>query len=146
MKLNVTKIFEFEMAHALTGHDGACRNIHGHSYRLSVTLQGEPLKKPGDPKDGMVIDFSDLKKLVSECILSVFDHALVLNESSPFRDRQNMGEPFHKLVFVPFQPTCENLLIEFKTRLESKTPSHLRLQRIVLQETSTSFSEWNYGI
>ena len=59
--VKVTKIFTFEMAHALLDYDGACRNVHGHSYKLYVTIFGEPIQSPGHPKDGMVMDFKDLE-------------------------------------------------------------------------------------
>ena len=78
MTIRVTKEFRFEMAHALAGHDGPCRNIHGHSYLLSVTLTGTPVNDPASPKNGMVMDFSDLKKIVDSAIVRPFDHALVL--------------------------------------------------------------------
>ena len=60
--IRVTKKFNFEMAHALTGHDGPCKNIHGHSYFLFITISGKPINDSTDPKNGMVMDFSDLKK------------------------------------------------------------------------------------
>ena len=62
--IRVTKEFSFEMAHALWNYDGPCRNVHGHSYRLFVTLYGKPLEEQDNPKNGMVIDFSDLKRIV----------------------------------------------------------------------------------
>ena len=52
------------MAHSLPGHDGLCKNIHGHSYELLVTLIGEPIPDPRSPKYGMVIDFKDLKTII----------------------------------------------------------------------------------
>ena len=63
-KIRITKRFHFEMAHTLFEYDGLCRNIHGHSYYLEVTVTGEPRNEPGHPKDGMVIDFGELKNLV----------------------------------------------------------------------------------
>ncbi len=65
--IRVTKEFPFEMAHALWNYDGPCRNVHGHSYRLFVTLSGKPpIDVEGNPKNGMVIDFSDLKSIVKK--------------------------------------------------------------------------------
>ena len=78
--IRITKEFKFEMAHALLDHDGPCKNIHGHSYQLSVTLKGNPIENSSNPKEGMVVDFSDLKKLVNEEIVNPFDHALMLNK------------------------------------------------------------------
>ena len=60
--IRVTKVFTFDMAHALYGYDGPCKNIHGHTYILSVTLKGKVINENNHPKNGMVIDFSDFKK------------------------------------------------------------------------------------
>ena len=77
--IRVTKEFSFEMAHALWNYDGPCRNVHGHSYRLFVTLYGIPVEEQDNPKNGMVIDFSDLKKIVKKEIVDVFDHSVVVS-------------------------------------------------------------------
>ena len=79
--IRLTKEFSFEAAHALDGYDGPCREIHGHSYRLFVTVKGTPAEDASNPKCGMVLDFGVLKRIVSEEIVSRFDHALVLRAS-----------------------------------------------------------------
>jgi 6-pyruvoyltetrahydropterin/6-carboxytetrahydropterin synthase len=104
MRVRVTKEFRFEMAHALSGHDGPCKNIHGHSYVLQVTLKGTPLEDNEDPKSGMVMDFSDLKKIVRQEITDVFDHALVLHRKTSQTIQQSLSQ--QKLVLIDFQPTC----------------------------------------
>ena len=81
--IRITKEFSFETGHALYGYDGKCRNVHGHSYKLSVTVIGKPISKPGEVKLGMVIDFGDLKKIVKEEIVDPFDHATVFNKNTP---------------------------------------------------------------
>lgn len=128
------------MAHALTGHDGPCRNIHGHSYRLSVTIVGKPIIKATDPKSGMVMDFSDLKKIVESEITTEFDHALVLNES----DRQliKISDPEQRVIYLPFAPTCEMLLGEFQRRISAHLPAGVKLFAMRLDETATSYTEW----
>ncbi len=82
-KIRITKRFHFEMAHALYAYEGLCRNIHGHSYNLEVTVTGEAGQRPGDPCDGMVIDFHVLKNLVKTHITDRFDHALMINSLVP---------------------------------------------------------------
>ena len=143
MKIRVTKEFDFEMAHALDGHDGKCHNIHGHTYQLSVTFTGDPIDAPGEPKDGMVIDFSDLKKIVKSDIIDRFDHALVLRNNSRFLGKID-EEINQRLILVDYQPTCENMLIEMvgiiKKRLEKE--EHIELHSVLLRETRTSFAEW----
>lgn len=141
-KIRLTKAFSFEMAHALYGYDGACKNIHGHSYVMHVTVIGVPVNDSADVKNGMVIDFSILKQIVKEKIVDEVDHALALNGDSPHRKLQNLNDNFEKIIFVPYQPTCENLLIDFKNRIKQLLPENIKLQSMRLSETATSYAEW----
>lgn len=141
-KIRLTKSFTFEMAHALEGYDGECKNLHGHSFRLDVTLLGTPLRQPGHPKDGMVMDFKDLKKLVQNQVLNVFDHALVLNESTPGAIVEALKGHYEKVVLLPFQPTSENMLLLMADKIRADLPGNVELCRLVLHETATSSAEW----
>jgi len=141
-KIRITREFSFEMAHVLQDYDGPCRNIHGHSYRLFVTLSGYPSQKLGDPKTGMVMDFSDLKRVVEKEIIDVFDHAVAL--SSSFR-KESASFPkgiFGNIVFLTYQPTCENLVSDFAHRIAGNLPGDIRLHSLRLYETATSYAEW----
>ena len=139
--VRVTKRFHFEMAHALRCHDGLCANIHGHSYVLDVTLPGTPRNEPGHPKDGMVIDFSELKKLVNTAVVDRYDHALLLHESD--RAQASTGhELFGRTVFTPWQPSCENVLLDIVERLQAALQGSAVLQAVRLQETASSWAEW----
>ena len=109
--LRLTKEFRFEGAHALTGYDGKCRHIHGHSYLLYVTVKGTPSNPDGTPKSGMLIDFTDLKRIVNEHIIDIFDHSLILRESAPLA--AEIASAYQRVITVPFQPTCENLILHF---------------------------------
>lgn len=141
-KIRLTRSFTFDMAHALPGYDGPCRNIHGHTYRLSVSLLGTPLLEPGHPKDGMVFDFAVLKKTVEQSILSSFDHALVLSNREDPEIVAALSSRYERLVCLDVQPTCENLLLAFRGRLLAELPDHLELVSIRLDETPNSFAEW----
>ena len=79
--IRLTKEFAFESAHALENYDGACREIHGHSYRLFVTVKGSPIEDRCSPKCGMIMDFGDLKRIVNDQIISSMDHSFVLRRS-----------------------------------------------------------------
>jgi 6-pyruvoyltetrahydropterin/6-carboxytetrahydropterin synthase len=130
------------MAHALLGYDGACKFIHGHSYGLSVTVIGKPIKDELNPKLGMVIDFGDLKRIVKSQVVDVFDHAFVLNNKTPEDAFQRDQELFNKVIFVDYQPTSENMIIDFAERIQQELPASLKLHCIKLRETATSFAEW----
>ena len=77
-KIRITKRFTFEAGHALYGHDGKCKNIHGHSYKLYVTVIGEPITDSNSPKFGMIIDFADLKSMVKKEIVEELDQVFCL--------------------------------------------------------------------
>jgi 6-pyruvoyl tetrahydropterin synthase/QueD family protein len=137
--VRVTKRFNFEAAHALEGYDGACRNIHGHSYKLWVTIKGPVLPEPGNPKDGMVLDFKILKTIVEKHILETFDHGLILNINTPLKIY--LGDSI-KSILLPFRPTSENLICHFAEILQENIPKPLSLYSLKLAETESSFVEW----
>lgn len=140
--IRVTKKFTFDMAHALYGYDGPCKNIHGHTYVLSVTLIGKVIHQNDNPKNGMVIDFTDFKKIVKEQVVDVFDHSLVLNSTTPHANLKEISNNFEKVIYVPYQPSCENLLIDYLNRIQEKLPLNVKINSIKLEETPTSFAEW----
>lgn len=141
-KVRVTKRFHFEMAHALHEYDGLCRNIHGHSYNLEVTLIGETKKQPGHPKDGMVMDFGELKKIVKSKIVDRFDHALMVNTLVSKSQIDILKKTTERLIIVGFQPTSENIVAYIASILQQHLPSDVVLFSIRLYETVTSFAEW----
>jgi 6-pyruvoyltetrahydropterin/6-carboxytetrahydropterin synthase len=140
--IRVTKKFTFDAAHALYGYDGPCKNIHGHTYTLSVTLIGKVINDNLNPKNGMVIDFTDFKKVVKDNVIDVFDHSLVLNLNSPHAQLNDLNNNFEKINYVPYQPSCENLIVDFSERIKSKLPDNILVKNLKLEETPTSFAEW----
>ena len=141
MVVRITKEFKFEMAHALYGYDGVCANIHGHSYRLWVTVKGEVKNKNGHTKDGMLMDFTDLKSIVKPEIVDKYDHSLVLNANSPHADLDLSA--FNKVYYLDYQPTSENLVLDFANFIKEQLPDGVDLLKVVLSETASSFAEWN---
>lgn len=141
--IRLTKEFSFEAAHALEGYDGACREIHGHSYRLFVTVKGEPSADEYDPKQGMVMDFGLLKRIVYEQIVSRFDHSFVIRRTGQGEQLHGLlAEHFSRILTVDYQPTCENMLVDFAERLLEALPDEVQLYSLRLHETATSFAEW----
>lgn len=142
-KIRITKQFTFETGHALYGYDGKCRNVHGHSYKLAVTVIGTPITDSSNVKFGMVIDFSDLKKIVKEEIVDIFDHATVFNQNTPHVElAQELKDRGHHVILVDYQPTSENMVIDFANKIKNRLPENLALYSLRLQETDSSYAEW----
>jgi 6-pyruvoyltetrahydropterin/6-carboxytetrahydropterin synthase len=140
--IRISKEFNFDMAHALLGYDGLCRNIHGHSYTLVVTVTGTPLADTASPKTGMLIDFKDLKSLIKSAIIDRFDHALVLNADTPADLLEIMMKNYEKIVLLDYQPTTENMISDLAGQVVALLPANLRLHSLKLRETPTSYAEW----
>jgi 6-pyruvoyltetrahydropterin/6-carboxytetrahydropterin synthase len=141
--IRITKQFSFETGHALYGYDGKCKNVHGHSYKLSVTVIGKPITDNSNVKFGMVIDFTDLKKIVKEEIVDQFDHATVFNKNTPHIElARELQSRDHHVILVEYQPTSENMVIDFAKRIKGRLPNGIQLHSLKLQETETSFAEW----
>jgi 6-pyruvoyltetrahydropterin/6-carboxytetrahydropterin synthase len=141
--IRITKQFSFETGHALYGYDGKCKNVHGHSYKLSVTVIGQPISDTSNVKFGMVIDFSDLKKIVKEEIVDVFDHATVFNKNTPHVElAAELKSRGHHVILVGYQPTSENMVTDFAQKIKNRLPAAIKLHSLKLQETDTSFAEW----
>jgi 6-pyruvoyltetrahydropterin/6-carboxytetrahydropterin synthase len=141
--IRITKQFSFETGHALYGYDGKCKNVHGHSYKLSVTVIGQPIADASNVKFGMVIDFTDLKKVVKEEIVDVFDHATVFNQNTPHVElAKELKDRGHHVILVDYQPTSEMMVIDFVEKIKNRLPENIKLHAIKLQETDSSFAEW----
>lgn len=140
--IRVTKEFSFEMAHALWNYDGPCRNVHGHSYKLFVTLSGEPISDSDNTKLGMVIDFGDLKKIVNREIVDKFDHTVVVSSRVAGKRLDALNQMFGNVMVVEYQPTCEMLIEDIARKILPHLPLNVSLHSLKLYETATSYAEW----
>ncbi len=141
--IRLTKEFSFEMSHVLEGYDGPCSQIHGHSYRLFVTVRGIPSSDPADPKLGMVLDFGALKKIVGRLVIDRFDHALMIRETDDNACFiEALRTRFTRIITVPYQPTCENLIAWLASAIAPELPAGVQLHSLRLHETATSYAEW----
>ncbi|MBN2662060.1 MAG: 6-carboxytetrahydropterin synthase [Bacteroidales bacterium] len=141
-KIRITKEFQFEMAHALWNYDGKCKNVHGHTYILYVTVLGEPINDNLNPKNGMVMDFGDLKKIIREEIFDKHDHFVTVNGNSPHAKINFEQYNVEQVQRKNYQPTCENMVIDFVEVIKSNLPKNIELVMLRLYETQTSFAEW----
>jgi 6-pyruvoyltetrahydropterin/6-carboxytetrahydropterin synthase len=133
--IRVSREFTFEAAHMLEGHDGACKNLHGHSYKLTVTLRGKPLKDDHSPKNGMLIDFKIMGDLVKREVIDPLDHALICKA-------HQFPEISQKKYILEQQPTCENLIIEIANKIKNQLPENVQLVKLKLHETAKNYCEW----
>ncbi len=140
--IRITKDFRFEMAHALKGYDGLCKNIHGHTYELKVTIAGKPITDENSPKLGMVMDFGDLKKIVKEEIVNHYDHALVLYNKMPAALLAELKNNFDRIILKDYNPTSELMLLDFVEKIKNRLPEGVFLKHMFLRETTTSYAEW----
>lgn len=141
--IRVTKFYDFEMAHALWNYNGLCKNIHGHTYKLYVTVAGVPIQNTEDNNNGMVIDFGDLKRIVKDEIVDKLDHSLVLNSNAPHQKLTELNEMYERHFIFDFQPTCENLVLWMVDKIIPLLPDGIELKKVKLYETASSCAEWN---
>jgi 6-pyruvoyltetrahydropterin/6-carboxytetrahydropterin synthase len=138
--LSVTKIFRFETAHAIFGYAGSCRNIHGHSYVLHVTVQQAISKDTFLLAPGFVIDFKELKAMVKEAVIDRFDHRIILSEA--YLDLHPNLASLENLEVWAIEPTAENILLQVKIKLQELLPATVSLSGLKLYETADSYAEW----
>lgn len=137
--LHVTRIFRFEMAHAINGYPDACRHIHGHSYELHVSARQVNSHDDYLPSPGFIMDFKELKHLM-EPIIASLDHKLVLsrdylNKHTGLLEQEN-------LVTWDHEPSAENILTFIRLRIQKLLPQNIELHKLMIYETNNSYAEW----
>lgn len=133
--VRISKEFRWEMGHRLPFHDGGCRNLHGHSYRLHVVVDGELDDR------GMVLDYFDLKRIIQP-IIDELDHAFIVDENdSPLLDFFQLNPLKH--VIVPFSTTAENLARWLHARTSALLKDVVAGCRLTIrvQETESTYAE-----
>ena len=143
--MQITIRLEFDAGHRIPNHKSQCRNLHGHRYALEITLSGDIIHASNASDDGMVMDFSDVKKIARESVVDVWDHAfLVFKEDKVILDFLN-SLPSHKTVIFPSVPTAENMAAEafkiLKSQYKDIYGNHLTLERVRLYETPNSWAD-----
>ncbi len=128
------------MAHAIQGYQGACKNIHGHSYELHVTISSSAVYADYIPAPGILVDFKEIKKRVNTAIIEMLDHKIIL--SRDFLAKYPAFSLQENLVIWEAEPTAENMLIYIKRILSDKLPDGITLFRLKLYETKDSYAEW----
>ncbi len=142
--LQLTKIFNFETAHAIHGYEGLCRNIHGHSYVLHVTVRAkQPVQEPL-PAPGFLVDFKEIKRIVKKEVVEYFDHRLFLSEDY-IRTHPGLNN-LENLEIWPYEPSAENILYFIRLKLIPQMPEGIVISCMRLYETATSYAEWKEDV
>lgn len=138
--LLVTKVFRFETAHAIHQHQGLCKNIHGHSYELHVTIAQTVPADDYLPDQGILFDFKDLKKIVTQSVIDSLDHKLII--STEYLKAHPGLYTLENLEVWSHEPTAENILIFVKNNLQKLLPTHILVWKLKIYETVNSYAEW----
>jgi len=143
--MRITRRLEFDAGHRIPDHASQCRHLHGHRYVLEVTLSGEVIRADGEAVNGMVMDFSDVKRSAAQHVVDVWDHAsLAWRKDSVVTDFL-ATIPGHKTVLLDVVPTAENLAAEAFRILDPQYRdvfgNHLRLERVRLYETPNCWAD-----
>lgn len=135
--LKITKTFTFDAGHRLSDYEGKCRRLHGHTYTLWLTVEGDLNTL------GMVMDFGDLKDLFKDLIDSKFDHKMMLKNGDPINEaiRGVLPETDDSICWLEYNPTAENIVSDIVGMIKDKLPEGVKLVRAKLYETPTSFAE-----
>ncbi|MDR0578363.1 MAG: 6-carboxytetrahydropterin synthase QueD [Candidatus Accumulibacter sp.] len=141
----VTRRLEFDAGHRIPDHESQCRHLHGHRYAIEVTLSGEIIRKDGDPANGMVMDFSEVKALAKSRLVDPWDHAFLVYEGDAPVVEFLATLAGHKTVLLDCIPTAENLAMKAFRILDATYRdtygNHLRLERVRLYETPNCWAD-----
>ena len=145
----ITRRLEFDAGHRIPNHTSQCQHIHGHRYALEITLAGDIISMEGSPQEGMVMDFSDVKAIAHERIVSRWDHAfLVYAKDKVMVDFLNSISG-HRTVILDCVPTAENLARTafdiLRNAFEDRYGNHLRLTRVRIYETPNCWADATGG-
>jgi 6-pyruvoyltetrahydropterin/6-carboxytetrahydropterin synthase len=143
--MQITTRLEFDAGHRIPNHKSQCRNLHGHRYVLEITLSGDIINQEKTSENGMVMDFSDVKKIARESVVDVWDHAFLVykNDAEVLNFLNSLTN--HKTVIFPSVPTAENMAAEafriLKNQYKDTYGNHLKLERVRLFETPNSWAD-----
>lgn len=143
--MDITTRLEFDSGHRIPNHKSQCRNLHGHRYVLEVTLSGDIIAQSEASEDGMIMDFSDVKKIARKHVVDVWDHAFIVYQGDAEVLNFLNTLPNHKTVVFPNVPTAENMAAEayriLNSHYQDTYGNQLKLARIRLYETPNSWAD-----
>jgi 6-pyruvoyltetrahydropterin/6-carboxytetrahydropterin synthase len=141
----ITRRLEFDAGHRIPNHNSQCKHLHGHRYAIEITLSGEVITAEGASDQGMVMDFSDVKRIAMEQLVDAWDHAFLVYRGDRIVLDFLQSLPGHKTVVLDAIPTAENLALIAFERLNGAYRdtygNHLRLERVRIFETPNNWAE-----
>lgn len=143
--MQITRRLEFDAGHRIPDHQSQCRHLHGHRYAIEVTLAGAVIQASGQPMNGMVMDFSEVKDLAKQHLVDAWDHAFLVYRGDALVMNFLAAMPDHKTVVLEVVPTAENLVALAFARLDAvyqdRYGNQLRLERVRLYETPNCWAD-----
>ena len=141
----ITRRLEFDAGHRIPSHNSQCKHLHGHRYAIEITLSGDIIATEGLSEQGMVMDFSDVKRIAKEKLVDAWDHAFLVYRGDRTVCDFLASLPEHRTVILEVVPTAENLAQTAFNILEpayrDTYGNHLRLERIRLYETPNNWAD-----
>ncbi len=143
--MRITRRLEFDAGHRIPNHASQCRHLHGHRYAIEITLSGGLVLTAGASDEGMVMDFSDVKRIAMRELVEKWDHAFLAYAGDQAVVAFLATLPEHKTVVLPCIPTAENLAAEAFRILDAAYVdtygNALRLERVRLYETPNNWAD-----
>ncbi len=142
--MKIVKVIQWDMGHRVMNHRSICKGLHGHRYKAEICLNGDVVSDSGVSEEGMVVDFSDIKKISHLEVLDKLDHAFMVWDMDLELIEFMESSDDHKIVAVPFTPTAENVaryIFEIlNDKFEDVYGTGLELCSVKLWETPTSYA------
>jgi 6-pyruvoyltetrahydropterin/6-carboxytetrahydropterin synthase len=143
--MQITTRLEFDAGHRIPSHNSQCKNLHGHRYAIEITLSGDIISREGLSENGMVMDFSDVKRIAKKSVVDLWDHAFLVYQNDLEILRFLNTLPDHKTVVFPTVPTAENMAAEafkiLKSEYQDTYGNHLKLEKVRLYETPNNWAD-----
>lgn len=144
--MQITRRLEFDAGHRIPNHASQCRHLHGHRYAIEITLSGDIITVEGISEQGMVMDYSEVKRIAKEELVDAWDHAFLVyrNDREVLDFLNSLAD--HKTVVLDVPPTAENLAMLAFRQLDSAYRdtygNHLRLERVRIYETPNNWADF----
>ncbi len=141
----ITRRLEFDAGHRIPNHNSQCKHLHGHRYAIEITLSGDIITTEGQSEQGMVMDFSDVKRIAKEKVVDAWDHAFLVYRGDRAVCDFLASMPGHKTIVLDVVPTAENLAqTAFGILNEAYRDvygNNLRLERVRIYETPNNWAD-----